>query len=260
MNQNFTYQSRKQMNTVMKLNNSIFINEENMLIRPDGTYNQDIHSKLSKIIHNIALKCVRTNTTINVDDLKQNAWLKIYEAIRKGNEKGIYREINYLVIVAKNSILADCMNVSHDRENIDDFSSMLMSSYDQGNSKGGAELNVAKAKLEYDISKHKPDEAKATDLRVSLEQLLEELDDERVKTFIILKYVKDCNGTSPKILNMYNNFVSTLDNERREILTGMDKFTNNAAFRVMGIRATDNCTTNIRHKIKDVLYDLYCYI
>lgn len=245
------------MITTTKLNNVTIDNEENMLIRSDGTYNRDIHAKLSNIIKNIANKYIRTNETLNVEDLQQEAWLKIYEAIDRGRKQGKAREIQYLVMVAKNAILAECMNNASMRENIDDFSSMLVSSSDCKQSEGDTELNVAKANLEYEISKHRPNESDATILKISLEDTLSSLDDERVKNLIIIRYIKEFNGASEKIKQMYNDFYNSIDIDKQMILDSMDKFTYNAAFRSLGLRATDNCTPAIRARIKEVLLPLY---
>ena len=240
------------MNTTTYFSN-IMLDEDNMLIRNDGTYNQDIHSKLSRIISNIANKYARTNETIAVEDLKQEAWVKVLEAIEKGKNKGESREIKYLIMVAKNAILAQCMNVSHRREYEDDYSSFLMSSMDSVESDSRIQLNVAKSKLEYEISRNKPREDESISLKIGLEQVLENLKDERVKTLIIIKYVKEFDGKSQRIIRMYNDFRNSIDDERREVLDKMTKFTNNAAFKAMGIRATDNCTTRIRASMKDIL-------
>lgn len=239
--------------------NTTTIKEENMLIKLDGTYNQEIHSQLNKIIDNIASKYKATNPTLSIEDLKQNAWLKIFETIER-NKKPDVRTIQYLVMVAKNAILAECMDESKIRDNIDDFSSMIMSSTDDAEGERHNQLNVAKMKLEYDILKNKINEEEATTLRVAFENVINSIQDDVVKNFIIIKYIKEFNGESKTIYALYNNFYNSLDENRRSLLDDMDKFTNNLAFKALGMRATDKYSTVVRAKVKEVLFDLYTLI
>lgn len=228
--------------------NSIQLNDDNLLIRSDGTYNYEIHSKLSQIIINIANKYHSTNNSLSVDDLIQDAWVKVFETIRQSP-----KEISYLVIVAKNAILAQCMSQTSKNKSIDDFNSMILSSMDNIEKGTSVKLNVAKQKLEYTILRDKTQEDDAVALKVSLEQILENLDNERVKTIIIIQYIKQFNGESDKIQDMYKQLYNSLDSDKKAILDNMDKFTYNDAYRVLGLRATDNCTSRIRHRMKEVL-------
>ena len=229
--------------------NSTQLNDDNLLIRSDGTYNYEIHSKLSQIIKNMATKYHATNNSLSVDDLIQDAWVKVFETIRQSP-----KEISYLVIVAKNAILAQCMSQTSKNKSIDDFNSMLLSSMDNTIEKGThVKLNVAKQRLEYTILRDKTQEDDAVALKVSLEQILENLDNERVKTIIIIQYIKQFNGESDKIQDMYKQLYNSLDSDKKAILDNMDKFTYNDAYRVLGLRATDNCTSRIRHRMKEVL-------
>ena len=123
-------------------------------------------------------------------------------------------------------------------------------------SNGENSLNVAKAKMEYEISLRYPTEEKKAILKLSLEDLLSNLDDEPVRNLIIIKYIKEFNGTSYKINQLYNNFYNSIDDDRKAILDNMDKFTNNAAFRALNMRATDNESTRIRKKMKEVIETL----
>lgn len=246
------------MNTTQKPTQERILNENNMLIRPDGTYNERVHSTLSDIIFNMASKCHRTNETIGIDDLYQEAWLKVIDTINKGKEKNQYYEIPYLVITAKNAILAACINNNKNTDNIDNFSSALMSSSEASKNHGySTTLNVAKAKMEYDISRHRINESEASIIRIALEQILKNCspNDERVKTLIVIKYVKEFNGDSEIINQMYTDFYNSIDDERKSILDEMDntKFTHNDAFKAMGLRATDNCSTQIRKRMKELL-------
>lgn len=234
------------------------VNKENVLIGLDGTYNDEIHKKLTGIIHNISANKVRTNPTLSLEDLKQEAWLRIYEVIDKNLKKGIELEISYLIAVVQTTTLGVCQKESKRLDNIDPVASTLMSVSDaSGNDEGGPiKYNVAKMKLEYELSLNKPDEESSTILRLGLEDLLESIEDELVRNLIIIRYIKECNGTSKKITHMYEQFKSTLDDERLSILENMDKFTSNTAFKVLGMRATDNSSTRIRNTIKELLSTL----
>ena len=230
------------------------VNKENVLIGLDGTYNETIHKKLSSIIHNISLNKVRTNPTLSLEDLKQESWMRIYEVIDKNIKKGIELEISYLITVAQTTTLGTCQKEAKRLDNIDDFASNLMSASDgQVDDNNSVHLNVAKAKLEYELSLTKPNEEDSTILRLALEDLLESMEDEIVRNLIIIRYIKECNGTSKKIRKIYEEFKASLDDERRSILDNMDKYTSNAAFKVLGMRATDNCSTKIRKDIKEIL-------
>lgn len=230
------------------------VNKDNVLIGLDGSYNDSVHKKLNGIIHNIASNKIKTNPTISLDDLKQESWLRIYEVIDKNLKRGVELEISYLITVAQTTSLGYCQRNAKRLDNIDDFSSMLLSDTDANETQGRVTSNnVAKNKLEYEIVSHRIDEEKEITLRLSFEDLVESIDDVLVRNLIIIKYVKEFDGTSEKIHNMYRNFYQSIEPERRSILDNMDKFTNNAAFRVLGMRATDNASTRIRKSMKDVL-------
>lgn len=232
------------------------VNRDNVLLRLDGVYNYEIHSKLTSIIHNIAVNKQRTNQCIILDDLKQEAWVRIFEVIHKNLEKNIELEIAYLISVAQTTILGYCQKYAKKSENIDAFASTLMSSSDNGSGEGNNQLNVAKAKLEYELSLQIPSEEKRTVLRLSLEDILENLENDLVKNLIIIRYIKEFNGMSKKINDMYINFYNSIDDERKAILDNMDKYTSNAAFRALNMRATDNSSTKIRQEVKEVLRSL----
>ena len=233
------------------------VNKENVLIGLDGTYNETIHKKLNSIIHNISLNKVRTNPTLSLEDLKQESWVRIYEVIDKNLKKGIELEISYLISVAQTTTLGTCQKEAKRLDNIDDFASNLISVSDgKMDDNHSVKLNVAKAKLEYELSLQKPNEEDSTILRLSLEDLLESMEDEIVRNLIIIRYIKECNGTSKRIRKIYEEFKASLDDERRSILDNMDKYTSNAAFKVLGMRATDNCSTQIRKDIKEIMCKL----
>ena len=230
------------------------INRDNVLLGIDGTYNEVIHKKLNGIIHNISMNKVRTNPTLSLEDLKQESWLRIYEVIDKNLKKGIELEISYLITIAQTTTLGACQRESKRLDNIDNFASNLMSASDGIETNNHSiKTNVAKAKLEYELSAIKPDEEKSTVLRISLEDLLESMEDELVRNLIIIRYIKECNGTSKRITKLYEDFKSTLDYDRLQLLEEMDKFTSNVAFRVLGMRATDNRSTEVRKTMKKIL-------
>lgn len=230
------------------------VNRENVLLGLDGTYNNEIHKKLNSIIHNISANKVRTNPTLSLEDLKQEAWMRILEVIDKNLKKGVELEISYLITVAQTTTLGTCQKEAKRLDGIDDFASNLMSASDASiDDKNSQHLNVAKAKLEYELSLNKPNEESATILRLSLEDLLESMEDELVRNLIIIRYIKECNGTSVRIRKLYDEFKETLDDERRDILESMDKYTSNLAFKVLGMRATDNRSTQMRKDMKDIL-------
>jgi len=232
------------------------VNKNNVLITLDGVYNKEVHRKLNQVINNIALKYVATNPYFQVDDLKQEAWLKIYEAIDKYKLRGNELELSYLIRVAQNAILAKCMYVSKQMENIDDFSTEIFNGHDRGYTSA---LNTEKQKIEYKASSHKLNETDSIILRISLEELLDDIFDNKVKYLIATRYIKEFDGPSTKIRSIYNEFYNSLDDEKRGILDSMTKFTYNAVYKCLGMRATDNCTTLIRQDIKDLLYELYAY-
>lgn len=237
--------------------NATNVNRKNVLLGLDGVYNETVHKKLNAIIHNISANKVRTNPNILLDDLKQETWMRIFEVINKNLKKGIELEISYLVAVAQTTTLGQCQKESKRLSQVDEFSSMLMSASDIAvDDNCRQHLNVAKAKLEYELQLQKPDEETSTILRLSLEDLLESLEDELIKNLIIITYIKKCNGTSRKILNMYSTFVNTLDDDKRNILDNMDKFTYNDAFKALGMRATDNSSTRIRKEMRELLLTL----
>lgn len=230
------------------------VNRENVLLRLDGTYNEVIHKKLNGIIHNISANKVRTNPTLSLDDLKQEAWVRILEVIDKNRKKGIELEISYLITVAQTTSLGTCQKESKRLEHIDNFASNLISVNDSStDDTHSLKLNVAKAKLEYELSTAKSDEETATVLRIGLEDLLENIEDELVRNLIIIRYIKECNGTSKRIIKLYEEFKKSLDMEHRLMLEDMDKFTSNAAFKILGMRATDNRSTQMRKDMKEIL-------
>ena len=230
------------------------VNKKYVLKDLDGNHNMDVHKKLNQIIHNIASNLVRTNTYLSIEDIKQEAWVRIIDVINKNLKNGRELEISYLIKTAQSTCLGYCIKQSKKIDNYDDFGSTLLNATDVSN--GENSLNVAKAKMEYEISLRYPTEEKKAILKLSLEDLLSNLDDEPVRNLIIIKYIKEFNGTSYKINQLYNNFYNSIDDDRKAILDNMDKFTNNAAFRALNMRATDNESTRIRKKMKEVIETL----
>lgn len=255
------------------------LQEENLLYTSNGDVNQAIYSKLNKIIHKFASLYASRNPTTTVEDLEQDAWVKIFETI-KNKPEDRFKDIRYLVIVAKNEIIGKCMDISKEQSHIDDYATCLLSSSDIQTSNGRNNVNVEKSKLEYELQSHRLQEDDATILRIVLEDIIENIDTKgknidsykqvltklskreqqsfltKVKMMIVIRYIKDFNGSSPKLRKIYDDYYNTLNIERQFILDKMDKFTNNACFKAMGMRATDNPTKYIRSGVKEILISL----
>lgn len=257
--------------------------EENLLYNTNGEVNQEVYSRLNKIISNVARSYASKNLTTTAEDLEQDAWVKIFETI-KSKKEDRFRDIKYLVVVAKNEIIGKCMGISKDRGYIDDFSSMLLSSSDSSGSEGSVarnHLNVAKSRLEYELQSNKIQEDNSSLLKIVFENVVEniinngtsmesykeackslskheqELFLSKVQMMIIIKYIKDFNGESYKLQKIYDEYYNSLVPERKEILDNMNKCTNNIVFKAMGMRATDNPTKFIRAGVKEALTSIY---
>lgn len=233
------------------------VNKQYVLKDLDGNYNMEVHKKLNNIIHNVASNLIRTNLYLSVDDIEQEAWCRVIEVINKNLNNGRELEISYLVRTAQSAALGYCIRQSKKTENYDDFAITILNSYD---SREDNSLNVAKAKLEYELSLTNPNDYESSLLRMALEDLISKIDDIPVRNLIVIKYVKEFNGTSPIITKYFNDFYNSIDDARKSILDNMDKFTNNAAFRALNMRATDNESTRIRKKMKELIETLREYL
>lgn len=233
------------------------VNKQYVLKDLDGNYNMEVHKKLNNIIHNIASNLIRTNPYLSIEDIEQEAWCRVIEVINKNLENGRELEISYLVRTAQSSALGYCIRQSKKTENYDDFAISILNSYDR---RDDDSLNIAKSKLEYELSLSSPDEYKLSLLRMALEELISKIDDIPVRNLIVIKYVKEFNGTSPVITKYFNDFYNSIDDDRKFILDNMDKFTNNAAFRALNMRATDNESTRIRKKMRELIETLREYL
>nr|DAW34162.1 MAG TPA: hypothetical protein [Caudoviricetes sp.] len=233
------------------------VNKQYVLKDLDGNYNMEVHKKLNNIIHNIASNLIRTNPYLSIEDIEQEAWCRVIEVINKNLENGRELEISYLVRTAQSSALGYCIRQSKKTENYDDFAISILNSYDR---RDDDSLNITKAKLEYELSLSRPDEYKLSLLRMALEELISKIDDIPVRNLIVIKYVKEFNGTSPVITKYFNDFYNSIDDDRKFILDNMDKFTNNAAFRALNMRATDNESTRIRKKMRELIETLREYL
>lgn len=233
------------------------VNKQHVLKDLDGNYNMEVHKKLNNIIHNVASNLIRTNPYLSVDDIEQEAWCRVIEVINKNLDNGRELEISYLVRTAQSAALGYCIRQSKKTDNYDDFAITILNSYD---SREDNSLNVAKAKLEYELSLTNPDDYESSLLRMALEDLISKIDDIPVRNLIVIKYVKEFNGTSPIITKYFNDFYNSIDDARKSILDNMDKFTNNAAFRALNMRATDNESTRIRKKMKELIETLREYL
>lgn len=233
------------------------VNKQYVLKDLDGNYNMDVHKKLNQIVHNIASNLIRTNPYLSIEDIEQEAWCRVIEVINKNLENGRELEISYLVKTAQSSALGYCIRQGKKTENYDDFAITILNSYD---SREDNSLNVAKAKLEYELSLTNPDDYESSLLRIALEELITNIDDIPVRNLIVIKYIKEFNGTSPIITKYFKDFYDSIDDDRKSILDNMDKFTNNAAFRALNMRATDNESTRIRKKMRELIETLREYL
>lgn len=238
------------------MNTTTTLNESNMLVTPSREYNYEIHAKLSRIISNMARKKQSTNWTSYSEDLEQEAWARIFEIIEKGKNEGKYFEINYLVTVAKNTILG---SVIKQKKLEDNYDSLLNAAYNDSTINNQVKSNALKNRnnIEYQLLKNESTMADKVELRLALEQMLTTMTDERTRNFIMIKYIKEFDGDSPTIIALYNTYHDSLPIERQQILDDMkDSCTNAMIFRAMGLRDTDNCTTKIRNKTKVMLGSL----
>ena len=233
------------------------VNKENVLLTKEGVYNFKIHEKLDNIIHKVAMSKIRTNPNVDIDDLCQDAWIRVLDVIDKNLKKGKELEIKYLVAVVQSIILGKCEQYSKYDSHIDSYRSMVLNECDCS-PKDFASYNTRKSKLENEINDmlgtSHPDEKII--LRIAMEDLIDSIENEDVKNFIVIKYVKECNGESEYINNIYDEFYKTLDYEKQCILKNMTKFTNNAVFKCLGMRSTDNKSTYIRNEMKRILEEL----
>lgn len=234
------------------------VNKQYVLKDLDGNYNMDVHKKLNQIVHNIASNLIRTNPYLSIEDIEQEAWCRIIEIINKNLDNGKELEISYLVKTAQSAALGYCIRQGKKTEKYDDFVTMIINAGDTSDDKN--HLNVQKAKIEYELSLRNTNEYDSSLLRMALEELISTIDDIPVRNLIVIKYVKEFNGTSPLIIKYFKEFYDSIDDDRKSILDNMDKFTNNAAFRALNMRATDNESTRIRKKMRELIETLREYL
>lgn len=234
------------------------VNKQYVLKDLDGNYNMDVHKKLNQIVHNIASNLIRTNPYLSIEDIEQEAWCRIIEIINKNLDNGKELEISYLVKTAQSAALGYCIRQGKKTEKYDDFVTMIINAGDTSDDKN--HLNVQKAKIEYELSLRNTNEYDSSLLRMALEELISTIDDIPVRNLIVIKYVKEFNGTSPVIIKYFKEFYDSIDDDRKSILDNMDKFTNNAAFRALNMRATDNESTRIRKKMRELIETLREYL
>ena len=234
------------------------VNKQYVLKDLDGNYNMDVHKKLNQIVHNIASNLIRTNPYLSIEDIEQEAWCRIIEIINKNLDNGKELEISYLVKTAQSAALGYCIRQGKKTEKYDDFVTMIINAGDTSDDKN--HLNVQKAKIEYELSLRNTNEYDSSLLRMALEELISTIDDIPVRNLIVIKYVKEFNGASPRITKYFKDFYDSIDDDRKSILDNMDKFTNNAAFRALNMRATDNESTRIRKKMRELIETLREYL
>lgn len=230
------------------------INRENVLLTLDGFYNYEIHDKLDKAIRGIAGNKIKTNPLMNFDDLCQDAWLRILDVVDNNLKKGKELEYKYLYVVAQSIILGMCKVQAKKNVHIDHYKSGIFNNNDRFSNIGDSGLGK-NAKLELEIleSSGMNNVSDNIILQVALEEVIDNITDDLVKNFIILKYIKEFDGTSPHILELYINFFNSLNYELQDTLINCKKFTNALAFKCLGLRATDNKSTYIRNEVKKVL-------
>lgn len=234
------------------------VNKQYVLKDLEGNYNMDVHKKLNQIVHNIASNLIRTNPYLSIEDIEQEAWCRIIEIINKNLDNGKELEISYLVKTTQSAALGYCIRQGKKTEKYDDFVTMIINAGDTSDDKN--HLNVQKAKIEYELSLRNTNEYDSSLLRMALEELISTIDDIPVRNLIVIKYVKEFNGTSPVIIKYFKEFYDSIDDDRKSILDNMDKFTNNAAFRALNMRATDNESTRIRKKMRELIETLREYL
>ena len=101
-----------------------------VLITLGGDFNEEVYKTLKKVIHNIANNKMKTNRQLDIEDLKQEAWVRILETIQKNKNNGKELEIGYLIRVAQTSILAYCQKEAVIKNNSHDYANEVMNLYE----------------------------------------------------------------------------------------------------------------------------------
>lgn len=228
--------------------------DDQILIDLHGHYNEEVQKNLTKILRNKAYRFKQTNPTIDVEDLEQEAWTRILDVIKKKLAKGIELPISYLVTVGTNCMIYNCQLSSKYNKGIDDFAGIVLNDPGSSTRENGKSESF---KVQYTLAKKQPNQMNQVEIRTSMEQILGLLDDIPIKNLILIRYIKEIEGDSPVIKDMYQQFYSRLDSDKQKILDDMDIFSMKDAFSVLGIRHTDNISTTIRQGCKDVFTDIY---
>lgn len=232
------------------------VNKKYVLKNLKGNYNFEVHKKLTQIIHNVASNLIATNPYLTVDDIEQEAWCRVIEIVNRNLEVGRELEISYLVRTAQNASLGYCIKQSKKNDKIDVYGSSALNGCGISKDDSG---DTMQSLLEYKLGVNDC-EYDDSIRRMALEEVISNIDDKPVRDLIVIKYVKEFNGTSLAIIRLFNDFYDSLPLDRKAILDNMEKFTANAAFRAMGMRATDNESTRIRKQMKEVLKSMISYI
>ena len=235
---------------------------KDIFVKPDGEVVDKEYIKLSKILHNYA---IRINKSVlygdYMEDLYQEAWCKIIKEIPNVLARRGIIETQYAVRIGQNAMLAYFNNkINKHQVELDPYTNDIFNE-EMNSNKDRFQLNTEKAKLEFNVSKNKLPLEDCISLRVSIENIILNLPkDDRCRNLLLMKYIKEFDGTSEVLLKEYEDFYNSCDKEKQEILNSMDEnFTHNKAYKCLGIRSTDNCTTQIRKGIKDLLQDLRYY-
>jgi len=239
----------------------------NMILAPfNGEYNMIAHTEMSERIHNIAKAKWRTNQTVDIEDLEQWGWVKVFKVIDDYKKRNVEINLSYLTKAVSNELLARCMSNSKYFDNVDATLSKLFNQT-PSEAAGTGTYATAKQEIEYDVACQTTWESDQIDLVISLENIIdamynmeeEDIVSNHARDWILISYIKQYDGRSAKIINYYQSFYAALPTERQALLDNMDKdkFTNNAAYKVLGLRATDNISTKVRARVKVALQTLW---
>lgn len=228
--------------------------DEQILIDLQGHYSESVHKSLAKVLKNKAYRLKQTNPTVDAEDLEQEAWIRILDVIKKKLAQGKELPISYLVTVGTNCMIYNCQLASKYNKGIDDVAGAVLNDPASPNKESG---KAESFRVQYMMSKRQPNQMNQVEIRTSIEQILNLLEDIPIKHLILIRYVKEIEGDSPIILDMYNKFYLSLEPNKQKILDDMDIFSMKDAFNVLGIRHTDNISTTIRQGCRDVFSDIY---
>ena len=238
------------------------IKDEDIFVDSEGRMIDKEYVKLSKILYNKS-KYFAQNAVFGdySEDLYQEAWCKIIKEIPGIIKRHGVVTTSYAVKTGENAMRYYIRKrVIKHQEILDIYNNEIFNEEMNAN-QDRFQLNTEKAKLEFSLSKDYLPLEDSVSLRVSIENIILNLPkDDRRRNLLLIKYIKEFEGRSEVLLKEYQEFYEKCDKEKQDILNSMDaKFTHNKAYQCLGIRSTDNCTTQIRKGIKSLLADLKFY-